>query len=281
MEEAKSEGMPPKGAHQNTARVVAVLEALSDAGDHGLRLTDLVDATGLGVSVIHRLLNGLVAHRLVDFDERSNRYLLGLWLISLTAAATERYGLARFADFALDRLAGETADTIYLSVLSGHDSVCVDRREGAFPIRTLTLNVGDYRPLGVGAGSMALLAFQAAGVRDDIVAQDQERRDSFGLSNDWLTASMEQTIQDGFALNDGRLIQGMSGVGVPIRKKDGVAIGAVSVAAISDRLSGDRLQWVVGLVRDAVRQIEELGSDVINSPIAKRQAAGRHSRAAT
>ena len=38
-------------------------------------------------------------------------------------------------------------------------AVCVAREIGDFPIRTLSLGVGDLRPLGVGSGSLALFAF--------------------------------------------------------------------------------------------------------------------------
>lgn len=275
MKVAPKQVSPGKGEHQNVARVVAVLDILKASGIHGLRQTDVVEASGLGGAVVHRLLAGLVAHGLVDHHAETNRFFLGLKLVSLTAAALDRYGIARFADGPLDQLMRKTEDTVYLSLISGDDSVCVDRREGSFPIRTLTLNVGDARPLGVGAGSMALLAFQEAGAREEILKRDLERRQTYGIADDWLRGALDRTHEAGFALNDGQIIQGMFAVGVPIRRSNGAAAAAVSVAAISDRLSDKRLSQVVTLLKSAAAEIEETGADVINSPIVKRYTQKR------
>jgi DNA-binding IclR family transcriptional regulator len=135
-----------KGDHQNVARAALVIDALAGSRERGLRLTDVVGATGLGTATIHRLLSGLVTYGFVDHDKQNNRYFIGLKMISWAAAASERYGLAHFVDEGLERLCVETEDTIYFSLISGFDSICVDRREGSYPIKTLTLSAGDRRP---------------------------------------------------------------------------------------------------------------------------------------
>jgi DNA-binding IclR family transcriptional regulator len=56
------------------------------------------------------------------------------------------------------RIAEATGDTVFLTQRSGLDSVCVDRQEGTFPIKTFTLEIGMRRPLGVGTGSLAILS---------------------------------------------------------------------------------------------------------------------------
>ena len=48
-----------------------------------------------------------------------------------------------------------------LSLPSGIESLCIDVEEGTYPIRANYLRVGSRRPLGVGAGSLALLAWLA------------------------------------------------------------------------------------------------------------------------
>ncbi|NJM34889.1 MAG: helix-turn-helix domain-containing protein [Rhodomicrobium sp.] len=141
-----------KGLHQNIGRATMVLSALAAHASEGMRLTDVVNATSLGKATIHRMLNGLVANGLVDHDKGSGRFFLSLKLISWALAAGDRFGLARLASPALASLSQRTQDTVYLSLRSGDEAVCIDRREGSFPIKTLTLRVGDRRPLGVGAG---------------------------------------------------------------------------------------------------------------------------------
>ena len=147
------------GLHQSISRPTAILEALAAASSDGLRMTDVMHATGLGKATVHRLLAGLAAHRLVDQDSESARFFLGARILSWAVTAGDRFGLARLTEPAMARLAQTTLDTIYLTARSGDEAVCLNRREGLHPIKTLTLNVGDRRPLGVSAGGLALLAF--------------------------------------------------------------------------------------------------------------------------
>ena len=56
------------------------------------------------------------------------------------------------------RLAERTQDTVFLSARDRDEAVCLERVIGDYPIKTLTLSIGDRRPLGVGAGSLALLS---------------------------------------------------------------------------------------------------------------------------
>src|SRR5690606_39494348 len=55
------------------------------------------------------------------------------------------------------------------------DAVCIDRAEGSFPIRVLTQNVGTRRPLGIGSGSLALLAAAPDDEVDNILRRNASR----------------------------------------------------------------------------------------------------------
>ena len=55
-------------------------------------------------------------------------------------------------------LAAESGDSSFVSLRRGSYSVCLQREEGDFPIRTHVLQAGARHPLGVGAGAMAILA---------------------------------------------------------------------------------------------------------------------------
>src|SRR5262249_36878415 len=158
-----------------------VLKALAANSAEGLRLTDVVNATSLGKATVHRVLSGLVAHGLVDQDKATGRFFLSLKLIGWAMAAGDRFGLARLAAPALAPLPKRTEDTIYLSLRSGDEAICIERREGPFPIKTLTLRVGDRRPLGVGAGSLAMLAFLPDEEVEQVIAAQGVEQARYGI----------------------------------------------------------------------------------------------------
>src|SRR5262245_34911885 len=114
---------------------------------------------------VHRVHNALIGAGLVFQHYETTRSRLGAGLARLGHAAHRQDFTALAKPFLL-RLAEQTQDTIYASVREGGAAVCVAREIGAFPIRTLSLEVGHLRPLGVGSGSLALFAF----LTDDEIA---------------------------------------------------------------------------------------------------------------
>mgnify|MGYP001031478575 FL=1 len=263
-----------KGEHQNLARVVQVLDAIAAAAPMGLRQKDIADATGLSPAVVNRLCQGMQQYGMADFDVSNGRYLIAADMLRWTASALNRYGLWGFADGPLQQLVEITDDTIYFAMLTGSQSICVDRREGAFPIKTLTVNVGDKRPLGIGAASLAILSFQDQAFIEaelnDSAAQAQ--RQVFGLETEELRKLIVQTQMNGYSRIEGTLVPGMTGVAVPIRNAKGRAIASIAVTGLNERLSAERGKMVVDALCDAVQQITNSAGDVLETPLARKIA---------
>lgn len=238
------------GAHQNIARAVLALSALAEASEEGLRFTDVVSATGLSKVTTHRLLSGLVEHGLAELNEESGRFFLGMRLYGWAVAAGDRFGIMRTIGPALDRLAHETEDTVYLMMRSGFDAICLERREGSYPIKTLTLSAGDRRPLGIGAASLALLAFLPTEEIERIVTARAGDIDQYGISISDLRQMIESARQEGYARYDGQIIRNMSALGVPLLDANDRPIASLSVAAISERMSPQRSKRILSLLKE-------------------------------
>jgi len=228
--EIKMKNPDKSGEHRNVARLLAVLDALSQASAEGLRLTDVVEATGLGKTTAHRILGGLLRQNLAEQDAETGRYFIGVKMLSWATAARDRFSLVRLVEPALLRISRQTQDTIYLVVRSGDDIVCVDCREGSFPIKALTLNVGDRRPLGIGAGSLAILSALPDAEIDRIFIANAEAMSAYPFDEVRLRQMIAATRQDAYAYNNIHVLPGlenvteMAGIGVPIRKRDGMPV---------------------------------------------------------
>lgn len=248
---------PPAGA-QSIRRAVAIMRAIATAGTSGARLTDLAAEIGLHVATAHRLLGALSREGLVEQDPASKLYRLGPELFSLGVAARRPLSIQEHFRSALARLAEETEDTVYLSIRSGAEAICLARQEGAFPIRTLTLDVGSRRPLGVGAGSLALLAFLPDDEVERIIRTNGRAYRPFGVRSEDVRGFVARSRQLGYALNDDRILRGMSAVGLPARTIAGRVVAAVSVAAINARMQPPRREWIVERVRAEVERLTPL-----------------------
>jgi DNA-binding IclR family transcriptional regulator len=247
---------------QSIERADAILRALAAGGGAGRRLVDVAAETGLQKSTAHRILNTLIATGLVEQDADSGLFHLGLRLFALGVAAANRYGLVELAGDALRRLAERTGDTVYLSVRSGAEAVCVDRVTGSYPIKTLTLHPGDRRPLGVGAGSLAMLAWLPDDeVRRVIEANAARLAQHVNFDEATLLQLVATSRRDGYAFNDRMLIPGMSAIGVPILDTSDRPVAALSVAAIDGRMHRGRRTdiagWLVGEARTLTARLAE------------------------
>lgn len=273
----KKAAVRSRGEHQNIGRATLVLAALAQNSTQGMRLTDLSRATGLGKGTVHRILSGLSANGWIEQEQQTGNYFLGLQILSLAVAAANRFELAQRSAPLISRLADTTQDTVYLSLRSGYDAVCISRYEGSFPIKTITLNVGDRRPLGIGAGSLALLAFLPFDEIEEILDANKAARLQYPINEQQLRRMIKHAQEYGFTYNDERLVRGMSGIGIPVYRSDKRPIAAISVAAISSRLIGDRLNTVVTAAKEIAKSVERDLSAVFNATVLTNSALLRTS----
>ena len=238
------------GPNQGIARVDALVSALA-AHPHGLRLIDASREAGLSMTAAHRLLSGLVAYGLADLDEESARYFVGMKVVAWSRAATHRFALKALAAPGLARLAREFGDAAYFLVRRGDDVVCLDRVEGEYPVKTLLFDVGDTRPLGVGAGSVSMLSCLPAPEVERIIASRHEARLPYRLSDEDVRRMVADARRQGFSYVEGRIVSGIGTVGVPV-VMDGVPVAALSVSAIQARMDKTRrAQIASALLREA------------------------------
>ena len=230
-------------------RIARILRQLALAGHDGKRLTDLAQELDLTKPTLHRLLGALAEAGMARHDPATRRYRLGE-LSAMLGQSSTRITVSTEAHQSLLRLASATQDTVFVSVQEGAAAICVGREIGSFPIRTLTLSVGDQRPLGVGAGSLALLAFLPDGEIEAIVARNKAWLAKYpDFTADFLREQVRETRARGYSLNRGHVISGMSAVGVPALGPEGRPVAAFSVAGITERIAGPRELELVALLR--------------------------------
>jgi DNA-binding IclR family transcriptional regulator len=268
MEPAEDEGKQTE--NRNIHRVSQVLDALA-AAKAGLRLTDIAEQIQLGKSTVHRLLAGLVANRMVELDEETGRYFLGLKLLAWSSAVKNRFAFARLAEPALDRIAQRTHDTVYLVARVGDEIVCLDCREGSYPIKVLTLGVGDRRPLGIGAGSMAILAALPDVELERIMETQASERAPFPFDEPQLRQMIANARRDGYAYNNVHLfhgmekVPGMAAIAVPLRRPDGWPVAALHVTTITARLEPPRRESVLAILKKEAGLLETQYGSVLDN----------------
>lgn len=243
---------------QSLGRAVDVLRLVASRTGRGVRLVDVTERCGLSKPTTHRLLQALERQGLVAHDPATRLYHLGPESFVIGTLAAERYGIHRAALPSLSRLALASQDTAFLSVRRDWQSVCLHREEGAFPIRSHVLLAGDRFPLGVGAGSLAILAALPDAEVEDVLAQAapeiEARYPRFSVP--MLRDAVARTRGLGYALNPGLVEAESWGIGVAVLGHQGRCEGALSITAIQSRLSPEpRQRELAALLREEAQRL--------------------------
>lgn len=241
-----------KGA-QSIQRAISLLRAVARHNEKGAALSKIAAEAGLHVATAHRMLSALVQEGLVTQDPISKLYYLGIELFLLGGAA-QQFTIRNQLRSALERIAGETGDTVFLLIRSGNDVLCIDRVEGKFPIRTIMIDIGARRPLGIGAGSLALIAFLPDDQFQAILSANASRYAQYqNLTAEDIRKLAAISRKQGYVVSEGLFHEGVTSLGVPIFNRQKKVIAAITVSSISQRMDGKRCQEIVQMVRKVTR----------------------------
>lgn len=230
---------PAPSGTQSIERVVNLLRVVASRGRSGMRLGDVTAATGLPSSTCSRMLQRLESEGMLERHPVTRKYALGPLLYELGLLARPRFYLAERCEATLAALAERTQDTVYLSERRGLEAVCSARALGDYPVKALTLDVGVRRPLGVGAGGLAILCALPAAEADEIITTHADSYPKLStLTADRVRAAVAEGRERGYAFLDAAVYPGTAAVGVTIPALAPMA--AISVAAISSRLDEKR-----------------------------------------
>jgi DNA-binding IclR family transcriptional regulator len=261
----------PLGGAQSVDRALALLSLIGQHSAAGITLSALVTETGLNKATVRRLVLALMRARLVEQSDITRAYHLGEEAYLLGLLAQDRHGLLSQTIDSLQRLARATGDAAFLSVRRGRYSVCLHREEGTYPIRTYALMPGGHHPLGVGAGSLAMLAALPEAEAEAVMASNHaELLGNYPrLPPETLRAHLAQTRASGVALNPGLIFEDSWGLGVALRGQKGQLVGAVSLAAIESRMKEPRRSELAQKLQAEARLIE---TRLATAPTVSRQA---------
>lgn len=259
----KTELPPPASAGDLThegplPRGVALLRLLATAGRRGVALTMLAERTGLPNSTVHRLLAQLVKLRLVMQLEDRRAYVIGPLAYELGLVAAQQFDIRELCRPALEHLAAESAETVYLVQRSGMEAVCIDFQQGPGTLRVSTLQTGSRRPLGLGAGGLAILAAMNPEEIDEVLSVVMGT-----IEKEWrfpqaeLQESLRKAQVQGYAVIQNRITPGVTAFGRSFKDSLGQVFGAVTVAGLNTRMTPLRITMLRTGLDNAAAAIEK------------------------
>ncbi|KAF3998812.1 IclR family transcriptional regulator [Glaciimonas immobilis] len=265
--------VPVQGA-QAVTRALHVLRAVARTRVIGITLAQLVRETKLNKPTAHRLLLALIAEGMVEQDQDSLRYFVGHECYALGGVANERFGYGRTASDGVARLAQLSGDSAFFSIRSDVFAACVLREDGDYPLKTHVLQPGTRHPLGVGAGSLAILA----ALRDAEIERclDANAEVLAVKYPKWSAAMLRELVNvtraRGYSVNEGLVAAGSWGLGAAVYSPQGEVVGAFSIAAVEAHLQPARQEelapYVIAearLLETHLKQLETVRADHVDT----------------
>ena len=202
-----------KQGGQSIQRAISVIRTVAKYKSRGCNLKTIAKELDLHIATAHRILGILVEEGFIIHDPGTKFYHIGLELYNLSSKAYFA-NLQEYFHSTLQRIAQQTEDTVFLIIRSGYESLCIDRVEGAFPIRAQTVDIGERAPLGLGAGGLSILSFLPDKETQSLISANDGRYTKFtNLTADDVRDLVKTTRNLGYSLISGSRIPGTTGVG--------------------------------------------------------------------
>ena len=233
-------------------RAADVLLHLASRPGQDLGVTQIAETLALPKAAVHRVLASLRTRELVELDEQTHRYRLGVAAMRLGMAYVDGIDVRAMARPHLMDLCRATNETATLSVPLGNRArIYVDQ---VLPDREVLMSVtlGDPYPLHAGASSRVLLAFQSPEELDAYLALPELDRLTANtvVDREALRAELHEVRDKGWAMSVAERQEGAASVAAPVRDHTGRAIAVVSVCG-----PGERFVESIEIYRDALLSV--------------------------
>lgn len=241
---------------QSVENALDVLEQIQNNCD-GLGITELSNRLNMPKNKVFRILATLGDRDYVEQNNTLQKYGLGLKNLFLGQTFINQNGLLKQSRQVLEKLASNSHETSYVSVLRGFHVAYLEAVESDQIVRVVS-RVGTKLPFYCTAAGKVL----AAGINLECLLEhfhfDSIKKYTPNTINslDALIDQLRYISQVGYAIDNEEFDYGVKCVGVPIRDYTKQIIGAVSISGPAMRMNTERLSHeLIPLVKAAANEI--------------------------
>jgi IclR family acetate operon transcriptional repressor len=224
------------GPSRSVVRAINLLKVVALQARQPVRLTDVVQMTGLPKTTCHRLLNVLCDEGLLRIDDYG-RFAPGPLLLAMGMNFIGQADVREIAHPAMVEFTQLTGETTHLGVLHFPMVVYIDKVESPHAVR-MHSQIGAVNPVYRTGLGKALIAFSSEELIAEVCAGPLEATTRNTITDgEALRADLILTRERGYSVDDVENEAGIRCIGAPILGHDGRPIAAVSLAGPDVRLT--------------------------------------------
>lgn len=225
---------------QPIVRALAMLRYVA-AAPAGVSLSDVSHHLDIPLASAHRTINVLEDEGFVARSTTNRRYFIGPMARELGDATYTRESPLVTTHEAVDRVARETGETVFLSAMVGRQVVCLALRESRHQLR-LFVGVGQSMPFHASAAARVVLAWQDTRTVQDLLGNGPLRpfTADTDTSPEQVLTRLRTVRSQGFDTCERELDEDAWAVAAPVRSSTGDVVASVTLVAPSQRLGTER-----------------------------------------
>ena len=217
-----------------------------------LSKSEISKILGLSRATILRLCSTLQQYGYLRQDQESKKYSLGMRVFEQGSIVFYSLSVRKAASLPLTQLHSRIGKTIFLCILDNDQLLYIDKREDSNSIITFTSKIGTRRVPHWGMCGPMLMS-QLPGDEIDrllekfpltpLTRKSIIDKEEFKV---WLRKVRDQD----FAVDPEATLEGVTGVGVPVRDFTGKVVASVGAAILSSSLTDDELRRIINEVSE-------------------------------
>ncbi|WP_141334468.1 IclR family transcriptional regulator [Paenibacillus sp. tmac-D7] len=250
--------MPDKPAGESTLSSVKnslrILNSFTNE-EPEKRVIDLANELQLGKSTVSRLLSTLASEGFVTKDPETQKYRLGLRILTLNSIVIANLEVNKEARPILRNLVNETGEAAHIAVLENQEVVYTEQIECSHPVRILSY-VGRRNPVHCTSSGKLLYAFLDRVAIVKLLQQELKAYTPNTITDpDILKKELMEIKQAEFCYSDCEFLQDVVSFAAPIRDYTGKVIAAISLVGPKHRILKHQHATIKNKVIKAAKEI--------------------------
>lgn len=231
-----------------------VINAFVD-GNSQWGVRDLAKYLCFPTSTLHRFLLQLQEEGILEFNETTNKYQIGMEMIRISSVIASKIDIKMIARPILEKLVERHEETICLIAYykKRRKIVFIDKISGPDPLQYV-INIGEPQQVPYGSSGKSILAFLEQEEIDEIIEQEQFSESKRIMLNQ----ELKEIREKGFVTSVGDRIKGSKGIGVPIFNSFGYPIGSIVYTIPITRFNSSKEEEMIQDLKDAAAQISSI-----------------------
>jgi IclR family transcriptional regulator, KDG regulon repressor len=244
---------------QSVKQAGEILHLLSRTQHRNKKFGEIMQLLKIPRTTTMRLLKTLISLGLVYYNERTQTYSLGPYLVILGSRAAEFLDYLGVVKKYLTQIEQRTGLTTVVAQRIRQDRLTYLLKEESRSQIHVTVSLGQQFPIDRGSFGKVFCAYL-----DD----DELRKVASARYNEEFLAELAEIRQLGYATSIGEQVDGISGVAAPIFGPNGQVFLAVSCIGISEQLPSQKMAMYGEFLRDiGILITQEIGGVVPNKPL--------------